>query len=125
MSSQKENEPLRFEVVVGNIGMVYQGNDLIQASRVYSLYREKSLRQEGRGAGEEVALFSDGELIRTYLPPPEDARQSIPLQLGEIDMILSGLEILSPDTIEAREECQKLIQRFIALQMKFKRGTRI
>ena len=54
----------KYQVVVGNIGTVYDGDDYDEALENFNEYSEQSKQQYGRAAGEQVTLFEDGE-IRT------------------------------------------------------------
>lgn len=51
-----------WEVVVGNIGTVYSGPNEDEARKTFRNYRDKSIAGVGRGSGEDVSLFLDGEL---------------------------------------------------------------
>jgi hypothetical protein len=57
-----------FEVIVGNIGMVYSGSDMELSNRMFEDYAIMSKLGSGRVAGENVALLQDGECIRSYNP---------------------------------------------------------
>jgi hypothetical protein len=57
----KTKTPARFEVVVGNIGTVYDGPLWKEALQAYSEYRWQSVANYGRAGGEPVTLFRDGE----------------------------------------------------------------
>ena len=50
-----------YEVVVGNIGKVHEGNNPVDARKIYGEYRAQSLSNTGRAGGEDVTLFKDGE----------------------------------------------------------------
>ena len=52
----------KFEVVVGNIGTVYSGNNFMVASSKYSAYVENSKSGKGRAGGEAVTMFHNGEI---------------------------------------------------------------
>lgn len=49
-----ENE---FEVVCGNIGSVYNGDDKTEADRIFDTYVEQSNSGVGRAGGEDVTMF--------------------------------------------------------------------
>lgn len=57
---------MRYEVIVGNVGKVYESDHKGQANTRFNVYALKSDREEGRVAGEDVYLFEDGELIREH-----------------------------------------------------------
>ena len=50
----------RFQVLVGNIGQVYAGDDWREATRIYGEYKRQSENEFGRAAGEDVTLMRDG-----------------------------------------------------------------
>lgn len=52
----------KFEVVVGNIGTVYAGNNYMQAQCKYARYVKASRDMDGRIAGEAVVLMHNGEI---------------------------------------------------------------
>lgn len=52
-----------FEVVVGNVGTVYRGDDFGEAVGTYSEYRELSQIGYGSVSGESVALFEGGDIL--------------------------------------------------------------
>jgi len=53
----------KYQVIVGNIGTVYDGNWAIMAKKVYKEYYEQSKDGYGRAAGESVTLWVYGEPI--------------------------------------------------------------
>jgi hypothetical protein len=55
-----------YEVIVGNIGTVYQGCIKSEAYALYLSYRRDSMQQYGRAAGEAVTLMIDGETAVEY-----------------------------------------------------------
>jgi hypothetical protein len=67
-----EEEEERYEVIVGNIGTVYDGDDLSEAERVYEEYVGQSKGGYGRAADEDVTLMGDGEPIQEYDAPEPD-----------------------------------------------------
>lgn len=56
-----------YQVVVGNIGTVYDGNDLKDATEHYNAYIFQSKKNIGRVAGEDVTLFKDLEIHKEYI----------------------------------------------------------
>lgn len=55
-----------YEVIVGNIGIVYSGTDRSDAFHSYNSYVELSVDEVGRAAGESVTLMEDGEPIKEH-----------------------------------------------------------
>lgn len=51
----------KFQVVVGNLGTVYDGNDEKEACDTYDDYVSQSKNNYGRAGNEDVTLFEDGE----------------------------------------------------------------
>ena len=56
-----------YEVIVGNIGTVYDGSDKGEAMQLFNDYVAISNRQVGRTGGEPVTLLYDDEIIEEYL----------------------------------------------------------
>ena len=56
----------KFQVVVGNIGHVYQGNNYMVANATYAQYVKASKADRGRAAGEPVTMFHNGEIHCEY-----------------------------------------------------------
>jgi hypothetical protein len=57
-----------YQVVVGNIGTVYDGPDVIQATLHYENYVKQSKSGYGKASSEPVTLMQDGEPIREHVP---------------------------------------------------------
>lgn len=55
-----------YEVRVGNIGRVYEGDSLLEANKAWGEYRRQSEENYGRAAGESVTMYRDGEPMREY-----------------------------------------------------------
>jgi len=59
----------KYQVIVGNVGTVYDGDDKEQALKDYraciSLSRDCVA---GRMSGEQVTLFEDGEILKEHIP---------------------------------------------------------
>lgn len=55
-----------FEVIVGNVGRVYEGNDYSQAVKDYEYYCDVSNSNCGRAGGESVFLCEDGEPLMVF-----------------------------------------------------------
>jgi hypothetical protein len=56
-----------YEVIVGNIGTVYHGGDVEEATALYMEYAEQSELATGRASGEDVILIGDNEIILEYI----------------------------------------------------------
>lgn len=59
---------MRYEVIVGNIGTVYDGPDKAQAESDFEEYVEQSETRSGRAGGEQVVLMAAGEMLKEYFP---------------------------------------------------------
>lgn len=57
----------RYEVVVGNIGIVYSGFRIVDALQTYNDYVDASKEDHGRAAGETVTMMFDGEITTEYV----------------------------------------------------------
>ena len=55
------NDQDTYQVIVGNIGTVYDGDCLEKATATYNEYVEQSQSGTGRAGNEEVTLFKSGE----------------------------------------------------------------
>ena len=56
-----------YTVEVGNVGTVYNGPSIVEASKMYSDYVDISETRSGsRAGGEDVVLFKDGEPVREH-----------------------------------------------------------
>jgi len=62
-------ESYKYEVIVSNVGTVYQGNRPIDASKEYGEYKQISLNGYGRAGGEDVILLCDGEIKYEHRDP--------------------------------------------------------
>ena len=56
----------RYQVVVGNLGMVYDGEDWVTARDHFDSYKRISQEGRGRAGGESVVLFDNGEVIAEH-----------------------------------------------------------
>ncbi len=56
----------RFQVIVGNIGTVYSGDDYEVARAKYESYVTDSREGYGRAGGEDVVLMADDEIEREH-----------------------------------------------------------
>lgn len=55
-----------FQIVVGNVGHVWQGNNYMQARSQYAAWVKQSKANGGRAKGEPVTLFHKGEIKAEY-----------------------------------------------------------
>lgn len=55
-----------YEVIVGNIGKVYEGANYSSALRAYGNYVRASKMGHGRAGGEQVSLWKDGNPIKEH-----------------------------------------------------------
>lgn len=64
----------QWEVVVGNIGTVFNAPNGSDAKLCFEEYKQMSMDGYGRSAHEHVALFRNGEIVQKYNPTnePED-----------------------------------------------------
>lgn len=58
---------MKYQVIVGNIGTVYDGNLKGAALGAYKEYCRQSETGYGRAAGESVVLYIDGEYDREFI----------------------------------------------------------
>ena len=55
-----------YQIVVGNIGTIYNGANLKVAKTLYKEYVEQSKLNLGKVAGEPVTLFHNDEIFKEY-----------------------------------------------------------
>ena len=53
-------------IIVGNIGVVYDGSDSEQARKTFIEYRGQSESDYGRASGESVVWMRDGEIYQEH-----------------------------------------------------------
>jgi hypothetical protein len=56
----------QYRVVVGGIGVVYDGDSVSESKRQFKLFMDKSKAAGTKWAGEPVTLFKNYEIIREY-----------------------------------------------------------
>ena len=61
-----------YEVVVGNVGMVYSGSSKKEADKKFDVYVLQSIRKLGRVSGENVTMFCDGEPCHEHVGSEEE-----------------------------------------------------
>lgn len=57
---------MRYQVLVGNIGTVYEGNKFFEANKVYNDYVRLSKQKFGRAAGEDVTWLKGEYIYREH-----------------------------------------------------------
>jgi hypothetical protein len=62
----------QYRVVVGRIGIVYDGDSVLEAKRQYRLFMLKSKTAGSSSPGESVTLFKNYEIINEYHPPDRE-----------------------------------------------------
>ena len=63
---------IRYSLVVGGIGMVYEGESMSEANRQFTLFVVQSKAKGDGSNGETVTLFKNYEIIREYHPPDRE-----------------------------------------------------
>jgi hypothetical protein len=71
-SMAKKRNPDMYQVTVGNIGTVYDGDSLEEAEFAYKEYVEQSESGRGRAGNEEVTLWDGGEIMEYHIPEGGD-----------------------------------------------------
>lgn len=66
VDEEVEDEQEYRVVVTGVVGTVYQGYDRAEANEKFENYKEISLSDKGRAAGESVAMSRDGTIIQIF-----------------------------------------------------------
>jgi hypothetical protein len=62
-----------YQVVVGGIGVIYDGDSRAEAHRRFKLAIQNSKKVADRTFGKAVTLFLKGSIIKEYHPPEEDS----------------------------------------------------
>ena len=55
-----------YEVLVSNVGKVYDGYSRADAIRTYLYYKGQSEKRYGRASGEDVTIYRDNEVYLEY-----------------------------------------------------------
>lgn len=58
----------KYQVIVGNVGTVYDGDDYAEARKEYSVQVGWSMLSSGRAANEPVTLMADGDVAMEHIP---------------------------------------------------------
>ena len=56
-----------YQVIVGNIGKVYDGSNEFSACQTYDEYVILSEQSSGRASGEDVALLLNDKIVREHV----------------------------------------------------------
>ena len=56
-----------YQVIVSNVGTVYDGANKVEANKAYAAYKADSVNAIGRAAGEDVTLMMDGEPYQEFI----------------------------------------------------------
>ena len=57
----------KYTVIVGNLGTVYVGSNLVGAKEAFREYKNQSKNKYGRVAGESVVMMKNGELKKEFI----------------------------------------------------------
>jgi hypothetical protein len=119
---------MKHQVIVGNIGTVLDTDTASEAVACYMSYQDKSLRGEGRAAGEPVTLMTDGEPVTLMTDGEPRAEHTPPYyppkRLGGLDrteLIDLISELVRPLPYKSAEETRafELLWMFIGDGMPF------
>jgi hypothetical protein len=66
----------RFQLIVGNIGIVYDGDNEIHAKNQFNIYEYLSQERHGRYTGESVMLLKDDEILREHIGSQDESDSS-------------------------------------------------
>jgi len=55
-----------YQVIVGNVGTVYDGKNKRDAMRTYKAYVIRAILPNGRAAGASVYLMANGEIMKEF-----------------------------------------------------------
>jgi hypothetical protein len=83
--------PNRYEVIVGNIGKVHEGGDVIAAKSTFKIYKFMSQNNVGRGAGESVDFYKNGELLEQFTGALKEAEMEFDYKGAKHEMLQGRL----------------------------------
>lgn len=58
---------MHYQIIVGNIGIVYDGDDEKEAQRTYLEYVSQSVQMYGHAGGEDVTMMEDDEPLNEHI----------------------------------------------------------
>lgn len=64
--ARKSNAKSRCEVIVGNVGTVYDGSSKEEAKQTYLHYVALSIEGRGRAGGESVTMIVDEDIVAEH-----------------------------------------------------------
>lgn len=70
-------EPMPYQVIVSNVGTVYEGYSSTEAQAAYAEYKAASIDAIGRAAGEDVTLFVKGDPAQEFTGALSDHRAAM------------------------------------------------
>jgi hypothetical protein len=77
----------KYQVIVGNIGTVYDGDSRVKAGAEFANYKIDSIRFIGRAAGEDIILMMDGEPLEEYIGSRSTVAIDVPRPMDREKMI--------------------------------------
>lgn len=57
----------KYQVIVGNVGIVYSGSHYDKAMHAFTVYQHQSESEVGRASGENITLMCNDEIEREYI----------------------------------------------------------
>lgn len=69
LSASKILRDHTYEVIVGNVGIVYTGYCILESTDTYERYVRYSKSGEGRAGYESVVLMRDGVIVAEHVDP--------------------------------------------------------
>jgi len=95
---------MKYQVIVGNIGTVFDGDDLKNAKSTFKVYVEQSKSEFGRASGEDVCMMSDGEIVKEH-----QARPTPPVlpTIKDLSALIVELKKQIGDEYRAYDDCDE------------------
>lgn len=67
------------EIIVGNIGTVYSGDDEGEAGRTFASYKDQSATNKGRAGREDITWIKDGKIFMEHY-----GSKSVSIRLADV-----------------------------------------
>jgi hypothetical protein len=100
----------KYQVIVGNIGTVIDTNQLKEAIKIYSIYKNQSKGGYGRAGNERVTMMKDGEIKWEFIP-----KKKLKITKKEIEIVLkSSKRFIHDDYKEDGESIPHMTMTFAA-----------